>query len=279
MEQRETFTIRAARAEDRTACVAAEQAAIAGPYYLDDVWEMFLADDGELTVAAGPDGTPVAVGKLTRLYGPHAWLETLRVLPACQGRGIGKDFYMRWFGRMAALGLTAVGMYTGAGNRVSRGLAERFGLTLRGTFAELTCPAGAESGGRFAPVPPARGEAAAAPFYADMGGFLAVNRTFFPVRAGLGAELARRGWLFESPEGALLVAGWRFQPQRAVHLAYCSGDAAAALAFASALARRAGAERISAIRETGQTEQTAALLRAGFADTGTRLITLWKGLK
>ena len=106
MEQRETFTIRAARAEDRAACVAAEQAAIAGPYYLGDVWEMFLADDGELTVAAGPDGTPVAVGKLTRLYGPHAWLETLRVLPACQGRGIGKDFYMRWFGRMAALGLT-----------------------------------------------------------------------------------------------------------------------------------------------------------------------------
>jgi len=301
-------TVRPLRDGDRAAALAVEAAAIKGVAYLDDVWGMFTrGGDGDLSgVFAG--GELAGIGKLTALFGGYGWLELLRVHPDYQRRGMGKAIYRRYLEEAAERGLTALGMYTGETNAASRGLAERFGLRLRGRFMEYTlpldgsAPAGAAEDGMgaaagspgvadygFQRVPEADGEGAMAPHYGATGGFVSVNRTFYPARAGLGRHLAARGWLYAGADGSVLVAGARFQPQKALHVTFLydagtgvgfeAGESARAMvAFCASLARRAGARALTCEAPADDEAKNRAMLACGFSDTGTRLITLWSGL-
>ena len=273
-----TVTTRSALDADRARCIWIEDGAIRGIRYIDDVWPLFLgAGDGDLTLAL-QDGTIGGMGKLTHLYGGHCWLESLRVHPDFQNLGLGKAIYRRYFEEMAQRGLTACGMYTGFDNTHSRHLAELYGLSLQGRFGEYAMAIGdVASAPAFAPVAEEAGEAALAPHYAEMGDFAVLNRTWFPVAQGLGAEMARRGWLYRGQNGALVVAGSRFQPQKALHVPFIHGDAGACLAFCHQLAREQGAAQLTAVRPHGAPSE-ASMAALGFEKTSHDLITLWCGL-
>jgi len=271
------ITTRPAAMDDRQRCIWIEDGAIRGIRYIDDVWPLFLgAGDGDLTLAL-KDGTLGGMGKLTHLYGGHCWLESLRVHPEFQNLGLGKAIYRRYFEEMAQRGLTACGMYTGFDNTHSRHLAELYGLSLKGRFGEYAMAVQDGDAPAFEVVAEADGEAVLAPHYGEMGGFAVLNRTWFPVRAGLGAEMARRGWLYRSSNGSLVVAGYRFQPSKALHVPFLHGDAGACLAFCHQLARIQGAAQLTAVRPYGEASE-AAMAALGFEKTPHDLITLWKRL-
>ena len=113
--------------------VSVEEETLPNSCYLRDNSDYFLNQTkGELTLVLSGD-EPVGIGKLSLLPDGSGWLETLRVRPDWQGQGVGKAIYNRWLKEAQQLGCPAVRMFTGTKNVRSRGLAERFGLSLAGT--------------------------------------------------------------------------------------------------------------------------------------------------
>jgi GNAT superfamily N-acetyltransferase len=273
----EKFTVRALKDGDRAGAVAVEAAAMPGHRYLDDAWDLFTKKSkGALSgVFAGSE--IIGIGKLTVLYGNFGWLETLRVDPEWQSQGAGKALYRSWAKEAEALGLTQVGMYTGATNVVSRHLAEINGLHMAGAYGEFTRavrPLTKEECSDFVQVSPAEGEACLSPCYPEMkGGFLCLNQTYYPVGPGLGTCMAENGWLYTDGT-TMLVLGARFQPEAGLFLPFLSGDAGKALTFADALAYRSGAALIRSVLSEEQTPYGE-----GFAATERKTITLWGKLK
>lgn len=264
---------------DRARCIWIEAGAMPGYSYIDDVWDLFTkTGDGDLTLAL-EGGVVGGMGKLTHLFGRYCWLESLRVHPDFQNRGLGKAIYRRYMEEMATMGHDSCGMYTGAGNTHSSHLAQLFGLTLRGRFSEYTRPVGAATGTApaFCAVPEEQGEQVLSAFYGQMGGFLSINRTWYPAAAGLGRHMAARGWLYEH-NGTVLVAGGRFQRHKNLYIPFVYGDIDGALAFADALARGHSSAQLSAMRPSEAGQQAEVLLKRGFCKPGEDMITLWKNL-
>ena len=126
--------LRKALVEDKERILEVEAKSTPGLRYLGRVFDLFVNDNvGELIVAE-LNGVIVACGKFTVVPDGSAWLEALRVIPECQGLGLGKLFYQRFFELASEKGITTMRMYTNIGNKASKGLAERFGFRLAGTF-------------------------------------------------------------------------------------------------------------------------------------------------
>ena len=124
------LTLRKAVAADLTAVLAVEKRSTPNLHYLGRVFDLFLSHSrGEFTVCE-IDGEVVACAKLTVLPDGSAWLESIRVIPERQGLGVGKRFYENYFDIAQREGIKTLRMYTGVGNKVSKGLAERYGLQL-----------------------------------------------------------------------------------------------------------------------------------------------------
>lgn len=183
--------IRRAKWDDLEAACVVEGAAIKGVQYLSLVADEFINDPiGELSVAE-LDGKIVGVGKFTVLYDGGAWLETLRVDPNYQGRGIGKAFYNRFFENAARLGITRMGMYTGFTNQVSKGLALRYGFTVTGQYRGANLAITAETAvdetvaADFRLLNEDEAEQQLAGMAEKWNGHMVMNRTFYPMNAGL----------------------------------------------------------------------------------------------
>jgi len=303
-----TYT-RSAKDSDKEKFIWIEQGATPGLSYVEDVWDSFTTDaqrgDGEFS-AAFYNGALGGIGKLTRLYGSVAWLETLRVHPDYQGKGLGKAIYNRYIEQMSEMNLTAIGMYTNIDNVASRSLAEKYGLTVQARFCEYTLSC--NSGRCEAPImllglrPPAEARAAASrnsPFSdfdtstlldnslkpaqalntANLPPFIVLNRTFYPVQgcSELAKILVQNNWLYESIYG-IIIMGYRFQPQKALHIAYMEGDLDKLLALACTKAAEAGAKSLTAMRLYNDEKNEGFLKSHGFIKNPTDYITLWKGL-
>lgn len=265
------LTIRAAESTDRAAIFAVERAATPGLIYLPRVFDQFAADANGPLLVAELDGRVVGCGKFTCLPDGSAWLETLRVLPECQGRGVGKAFYRRFLEIAAAKGINTLRMYTGVSNHASKGLAESFGFGVVETFRgqRLACAPGspAEDPPGFVSVRDARlatdlllGQRAA------WGNFVVMNRTFYTLSAALAAALAQQGMVYHDPRGEnLVVLGARFLPEDGLHLGLLAGDVSACLAFAQRKALEAGAAALSCLSPRWAVELHAALTGGGFA--------------
>ena len=264
--------IRPARPEDRSQICEVEKKSTPGLIYLPEVFDMFVADaEGELSVAES-DGQLVGCGKLTRLPDGSAWLETLRVIPERQGQGIGKLFYQRWLELARAKKITTLRMYTGVHNHASKGLAERFGFTVAGTYRGQKLavqpgpllPIGAGS-----PCEPVRDPALAAELLlaqgAAWGDFLVLNRTFYTLSPALAAWLAGQGMLYHNPaSGSLAALGARFMPRQALHIGLLAGDLDAGLAFARQLAGQVRAASLSCMSPVSAEGFQDELSRRGF---------------
>ncbi|MEM5774520.1 MAG: GNAT family N-acetyltransferase, partial [Anaerolineaceae bacterium] len=226
------------------------------------------------------DGRVVACGKFTALPDFTAWLETLRVIPECQGMGIGKRFYERFFELAAEKHLSAMRMYTGLTNYASKGLAERYGFTLEETFAEARMPSQPEwaevESGAFTPVSdPAVAQALLMPLAGAWNGFLVMNRTFYRITPALCADFARKGFVYADPStGSVMVLGARFQPELALHIGLYAGNWPACLGFAQRLCAQRGAGRLNWMFPAALEQVKATASAGGFALDGSECIVM-----
>ena len=271
-----SIIVRKAKYEDRQAAVAAEHKAVRNLYYLDEVWDQFYNDEnGELLVGE-VDGVVVAVGKYTTLPDRSVWLETLRVDPQFQGRGIGKAFYERFVERATEYKTETMGMYTGTSNVVSKGLAERYGFSLAATYrgASWKLPGGDEvdaseyilsPGQEFSRADAATATEMATPLFSNWDNHIVLNRTFYPATTGNIAGMARSGWAYHhEATKSFCILGSRFLKERGLHLALCGGDVDTILAFAKAEVWRQQLPQVTIMFPPKNSEFEAALLAAGF---------------
>lgn len=258
-------TLRKARPEDRLDVFEVEKKSTPGLTYLPAVFDQFVSDEqGEFSVAES-EGRLVGCGKFTRLPDGTAWLETLRVVPERQGQGIGKRFYQRFLEIARRQSITTLRMYTGVGNRASKGLAEQFGFSVAATFQgqkrpcqpDLLQPAPAA----FEPVndPDLAGNLLDR-YQPAWAGFLVLNRTFYALTPILAAHLAGQGMLYHDPlSRTTIILGARFMPWQTLHIGVLGGSIPAGLAFALHLGRQRGAGHLSCYSPAGAAEFQGAL--------------------
>ena len=260
--------LRRARPEDREKVAWVESLSTPNLRYVPHVFDMFVDDRvGEFSVEE-LDGELVACGKYTIVPDGSAWLETLRVVPERQGLGLGKRLYEHWLELAHAQGVKAMRMYTGVTNVVSSGLAERYGLTLQGTFkgATLHIHAGAGVRGGFIPVPdPKEATDLLMPLEDEWVDWLVMNRTFYRLSPALCEDMAKRGMVYADPKtGSVVTLGARFTPEQALHIGVWGGDPDACLRFAAWKAAERGVSQLSCYHEETATRIGKELARNGF---------------
>ena len=226
-----------------------EKAAMGDLCYLADVYEYYLTTVGEMTAVFAGDRL-VGIGKLTVLWDGSGWLETLRVEPDWQRKGVGTAIYRRYMEQAEQLRLPRLAMYTGAANIPSAGLARCFGLERTSIFREYALPTAAlpetpADGRGFAPVPEEEAFAVLSPYCQQYNGYFVMNRTYYRMNEGNCRGLAAAGRLWRDKEsGTVLIAGARFQSDKGLHIGLLEGDRAHGLAFARLLAAQRGAGRL-----------------------------------
>lgn len=275
------IAVRRARGDDLDAINIVEAGSTPGLRYVARVFDDFVSDEvGEFSVAE-IGGQVVACGKFTLMPDHSAWLETLRVLPAYQGKGAGKRLYERFFEVARREGVTMMRMYTGVTNLVSKGLAERFGFSLAGTFRGAWLPLEAAAGPApaFTPVTdPERTAHLLMPHAARWTGFVVMNRTFYALTPILCADFARAGRVFEErASGSVIVLGARFMPEQALHIGLYAGDTQACLDFAAHLGIERGAGRLSCLFPPAAVDIQAALTERGFRLESSDFIVMESG--
>lgn len=243
--------IRKAVPADLPAAVAAEEAAMKGAGYLNDVSPMFFADtEGELMVAEA-DGAVVAVSKYTVMPDHTAWLETLRVAPAYQRMGIGRRFYERFQALSKERNITSMAMYTGVSNVPSASLARVFGLDTAGVYRESSLPLTQETddtalAGDFRQVDPDRACELLSPLVGQWKGFVILNRTFFHMNDEVFRDMAKKGLVYEDCESkSVMILGNRFLEKRSLQIGILHGDLEKCLAFAKAEGTRRGVPQLT----------------------------------
>lgn len=281
-------TIRSARPDDRAAIIQVEAGATPNLSYVDQVFDIFLADErGEFSVVE-IDGKVVACGKFTVVPDGSAWLETIRVLPEFQGRGIGKRFYERFFELAQAQNVPTMRMYTGITNAASKGLAEHFGFQLDATFhgASLALPTGdpqtalGNDASTFRPVTdPAAATQLLLAQADEWGGYLVLNRTFYQLTPALCRSLVAAGQVYADAEReSVIVAGARFMPQAALHVTHFCGDVAGCISFAAQLGATMQSKRLNCLFPAAADSILQSLQACGFQQNPTKLIVMERHL-
>ena len=230
--------------------VLAEEDTMPSGCYLRDNSEYFLdKTNGDLTIVYYGD-EPVGVGKLSVLPDGSGWLETLRVRPQWQGKGVGKSLYDQWMKEREALGCSALRMFTGTANVRSKGLAEKYGLHLAGTMigavkktAEAICSE--EDLKLLHPVTDRAEAYRLLELYAPrMEGYVVLNNTFFRCNEKTWDYLYDNGMIFTDSE-SVAVVGARMLRERGLHLALYGGDGEKCLRFALAYTKQQGLPQLT----------------------------------
>lgn len=236
--------IRKATPADLAAAVVVEEAAMNGHGYLGDVAQYFYNDyRGELMLGE-VDGTIAGVAKYTIAYDGTAWLETLRVAPEFQRKGVGRKFYERFVTLSKEKGVTSMAMYTGATNIPSASLARVFGLETAQLYREASLNLADEAApatGDFVQVDEDRACQLLDTLKEQNKGYLMLNRTFFHMNEALYRGLAAEGKVWEdAASGSFMVLGNRFLPLRSLQIGIIGGDRQKCLDFAKAKALELG---------------------------------------
>ncbi len=234
--------LRRARDEDRADAIWVEGLSIPGYGYVDNVWEMFLNDkEGEWTVEE-LDGKIMGIGKYSILPDGTAWLETLRVVPAAQGLGLGKRLYELWVKLSLEKGVKAMRMYTGVNNAVSSGLAERYGLSTVETYhGSKMAPEEFSVEHSFKNVTDVdEAIELLTPLAEKWGNWMVLNRTFYRWNPKTIEWVTKNGFVYKDDDGNVVVAGARFMADIQLHIGLFDGDAKKCLDFAKAKAAETG---------------------------------------
>lgn len=262
--------VRRAKSEDRRNAVFVEGQATPGLHYLDHVYDEWLIDpEGDLLVAELGD-ILVGVGKFSKMPDGSAWLETLRVLPDYQGKGVGKAFYSEFLNLAEDRGVKKLGMYTTPDNFASKGLAEINGFTFAGEFRGSSLDINSID----INIGPAGFEVITSPDEAwslierdsDLwGGYGIMNRTFLRLSKELVSFWVSKGFINRHiGSDSIIILGARFMPEKAVHIAYMSGDIGLLIKYAISKSKYLGVDRLQCMYPEGQSYISEKLSEFGF---------------
>ena len=262
------IVLRKARPEDKEKVEWVESLSTPGLSYVKHVWDMFINDQqGDWSVEE-VDGEVVASGKYSILPDGSAWLETLRVIPARQGLGLGKRLYEHWLRLSAEKGVKTMRMYTGVKNVVSAGLAQRYGLSLAQTFhgTKMKCESQDETHADFKRITdPEVATELLMPLGAKWGGWMVMNRTYFKWSPELCKWLTEKGMVYkDDATGSVVVMGARFMEGIQLHIGLFDGDPETCLKFAQVKGALKGVGSMHCLYPDDRTVIEQALLDYGF---------------
>lgn len=266
MPDKPNILLRKARAEDLDDVVWVESLSTPSLSYVPHVWDMFLNDEeGDWSVDL-LDGKIMGCGKYSILPDGSAWLETLRVVPQAQGKGLGKRLYEHWLKLSKEKGVKAMRMYTGVRNVVSEGLAKRYGLSLAQTFHGTKMaaePFEAEHGFEIV-SDVSEATDLLTPLGEKWGGWMVLNRTYYKWSPELCNWLTENGMVYRDPEGNVVVMGARFMKEFQLHIGLFEGDAETCLNFAKFEASARGVKSLHCLYSDHLTGVEKALTGNGF---------------
>ena len=259
--------LRKARPDDKEKIVWVESLSTPSLSYVPHVWDMFLNDtDGDWSVEE-VDGEIVACGKYSILPDGSAWLETLRVIPARQGIGLGKRLYEHWLKLSEEKGVKAMRMYTGVKNVVSAGLARRYGLSLAETFhgTLMNCEPIELNTDFQAVTDPEIATELLMSLGEKWGGWMVMNRTYYWWSPELCRWLTGKGMIYkDEASGSVVVLGGRFMEDKQLHIGLFDGDPEKCLRFAQSKGAAKGVKTMHCLYPEDKPWIEKALLGYGF---------------
>lgn len=245
------------------------------PYVYDD-WR--IEEKGDLSVVE-LEGEIIGVGKYSRLPDESAWLEALRVTPAKQGIGAGKRLYEHWFQLAKEQNIKNMRMYTNVTNVKSKGLAERYGLRVEGTYREALLPLKdakiLDIEYNFNQITDSKATEIIMKLSEKWQGFLIMNRTFYKINPATCAYLTKQGFIYEDTKtGSVVTLGARFMPWQSLHIGLISGDYDACINFALQKGIEKKVERLSILYPPTAQDVQDALTQYAFKQTQENFITM-----
>ncbi|MCK4412515.1 MAG: GNAT family N-acetyltransferase [Candidatus Eisenbacteria sp.] len=137
MSETPTITFRPVQVADRDRLLAIAKQIWEGEDYLPAVFDRWVRDSRAYFVAMLLDGEVVGCGRLVSLDERRGWLETLRVDPAYQGRGLGHRMARHVIGRACDEGFEELLFSTYFSNRSSIRINEVLGFRRIAAFTNL----------------------------------------------------------------------------------------------------------------------------------------------
>ena len=268
------FTVKLATCEDMSEAVRVEKETMGDYVYLEDAWHYFGTLGGGLVCVYHGDKM-VGIGRFSVLPDGSGWLETLRVTPEYQRKGVGRLIYKKYVELAEQNGCPSMAMFTGVSNVASSALAEVFGLK---TVAQhrgyhLTNLEGSNSHG-FVHVGWQRAVELIVPMKNEYNNYMTFNRTFHRINEANAKQFAAEGKVFEEKEsGSFIVCGARFQHQVTLHIAMMGGDYDKCIDFAVNYAKAQGLKKVSCTFAIENEKLETALKTRSFVAETSDLIT------
>ena len=268
------FTVKLATCEDMAEAVRVEKEIMGDYVYLEDAWHYFGTLGGGL-VCVFHGEKMVGIGRFSVLPDGSGWLETLRVTPQYQRKGVGRLIYQKYIELAQAYNCPAMAMFTGVNNVSSSALAEIFGLK---TVAQhrgyhLTDLEGGNPHS-FVHVGWQRSTQLIVSMKSEYNNYMTFNRTFHRINEANAKQFAVEGKVFEDKEsGSFIVCGARFQHQVTLHIAMMGGDYDRCIDFAVNYAKAQGLKKVSCTFAIENQKLETALKARGFVAEKSDLIT------
>ena len=268
------FTVKLATYDDMMAAVQVEKETMGDYVYLEDAWHYFNSLDGGLVCVSHGDRM-VGIGRFSVLPDGSGWLETLRVTPEYQRKGIGREIYKKYVELAQTYNCPSMAMFTGINNVASSALAEVFDLktvaqhrgyhltNLEGGYPHSFVHTGWK-----------RAVELILPMKQEYHDYMTFNRTFYRINEANAKQFAIEGKVFEDKEsGSFIVCGGRFQHNVALHIAMMGGDLDKCIDFAINYAKAQGIEKVSCTFALDNPQLEEALKARGFAPESSTIIT------
>lgn len=268
------FTLKLADDKDMAEALRVERETMGDYVYLEDAWHYFESLRGGL-VCASHGEKMVGIGRFSVLPDGSGWLETLRVVPEYQRKGVGRAIYNKYLELARENGCPSMAMFTGAENVASSALAGVFGLrtAARHRGYHLTDLEGGSAHG-FSHVGWQRAARLIPAMREEYNDYMIFNRTFYHVNEANAKQFAIEGKVFEEPEsGSFILCGARFQHQVTLHIAMMGGDYDRCIDFAVNYAKAQGLKKVSCTFALENEKLESALKARGFAPEKSDLIT------
>ena len=268
------FTVKLAAYGDMADAVRVEKETMGDYVYLEDAWHYFNSLDGGL-VCVSHGEKMVGIGRFSVLPDGSGWLETLRVIPEYQRKGIGREIYKKYVELAQKYHCPSMAMFTGVNNVASSALAEVFSLKTAAQHRgyHLTNLEGGDPHG-FVHTGWQRAVELILPMQKEYNDYMAFNRTFYRVNEANAKQFAIEGKVFEDKEsGSFIVCGARFQHQAALHIAMMGGNYDKSIDFAVNYAKAQGLKKVSCTYAIENEKLESALKSRGFTADKSDLIT------
>lgn len=269
------FKLKYATFADLNACVKVEKDTMGNYCYLEDCWHHFFKSKGKLICVYHED-IMVGIGRFTVLGDKSAWLETLRVIPEYQSKGVGKLIYSEYLKLAEKYHCKSIAMFTGIENKASKGLAIKHGLSLSAVHTGYHLNSFDKANAYdFKNISWQKACEVILPLKDDFNGYMTSNRTFYQINAENIMQFASEGKVFYSEsDGSVIVVGSRFQHSTALHIQFMAENYTKCIEFATNLAKSKSVLKLSCTfaRENAKLEK--ALTENNFEKETANLITM-----